>query len=140
MFNENVELRYDLVDTHISICSPVVLPLFSDNFDYQTWDDFVRGILVSEEILDNTIYYHQLEGSYAANVTNVQMYDAIRLVLFVRILNCSVIKTEFLKISKDIIQRWAYPLAPDLNRSDKVSRHTLSRFNIYKQPDVILAK
>ena len=42
--------------------------------------------------------------------------------------------------SKDIIQRWAYPLTPDLNRSDSVSRHTLSRYNVYKQPDVTLAK
>lgn len=80
MFKENsdVELHYDLVDTHISICSPVVLPLFSDNFDYQTWDDFVRGILINEEILDNTIYCHQLEGSYAAQVSNVPMYDSVR--------------------------------------------------------------
>ena len=78
MFKENVELCYDLVDTHICICSPVVLSLFSDNFDYQTWGDFVRGILISEEILDNTIYCHELEGSYAACVTNVSMYDAIR--------------------------------------------------------------
>lgn len=80
MFKENaqVELRHDLVDTHISICSPVVLPLFSDNFDYQSWGDFVKGILVDEEILDNTIYYHELEGSYAAQVSNVSMYDAVR--------------------------------------------------------------
>ena len=76
--NSSVDLRYDLVDTHISICSQTVLPLFSDNFDYQSWGDFVKGILISEEILDNTIYCHQLEGSYAAQVSNVQMYDSIR--------------------------------------------------------------
>ncbi|KAI9558918.1 hypothetical protein GHT06_015707 [Daphnia sinensis] len=121
MFKEHglVDLRYDLVDTHISICSPVVLPLFSDNFDYQTWGDFVRGILINEEILNNTIYYHQLEGSYAAHVSNISMYDAV---------------------SKDIIQRWTYPLVPDLNRSDNTPRHTLSRHNVYKQPGVTLGK
>ena len=42
--------------------------------------------------------------------------------------------------SKDIIQRWAFPLVPDLNRSDKTPRHTLSRHNVYKQPGVTLAK
>lgn len=28
-----------------------VAELFTDNFDYQTRDDFVRGILVNEEVL-----------------------------------------------------------------------------------------
>lgn len=76
--SEEFEIRYDLLDCHISICSPQVrvcsglkphptfmnevhtlcLPfspevaeLFTDNFDYQTRDDFVRGILVNEEVL-----------------------------------------------------------------------------------------
>lgn len=36
-----------------SICPRVlqVAELFTDNFDYQTRDDFVRGILVNEEVL-----------------------------------------------------------------------------------------
>ena len=52
MFQENsdVQLRYDLLDTHISICSPVVPCLFTDEFDYLTRDEFVRGILVNEEV------------------------------------------------------------------------------------------
>ena len=80
MFKENpqVELHYDLSNTHISICSPVVLHLFSDNFDYQTWEDFAKGILTNEEILGNTIYLHQLKGFYGARVSNIHMYDAIR--------------------------------------------------------------
>ena len=28
-----------------------VPPLFTDNFDYQTKDDFVRGILINEEVI-----------------------------------------------------------------------------------------
>ena len=52
MFQEHksVQLRYDLLDCHISICSPVVPQLFTENFDYQTRDHFVRGILVNEEV------------------------------------------------------------------------------------------
>ena len=76
--HNQIELRYDLVDTHIFICSPLVLTLFTDNFDYQTWGDFVKGILTNADIYDNSIYYHQLEGCYAAQVTNVSMYDAVR--------------------------------------------------------------
>ena len=117
--NNSVDLRFDLIDAHISICSPVVLPLFSDNFDYQTWDDFVRGILINDEILGNTIYLHQLESAYGAQVSNLQMYDSI---------------------SKDIIRRWTYPLVPDMNRGPDTSRHTLSRHNVYQQPNVTLAK
>lgn len=80
MFKEHgqVELRYDLADAHISICTPLVLPLFTDNFDYETWADFIRGILTNEDILGNTIYCHQLEGAYAAQISNVPMYDAVR--------------------------------------------------------------
>nr|KAF6381820.1 eukaryotic translation initiation factor 2B subunit epsilon [Pipistrellus kuhlii] len=47
---DGVEIRYDLLDCHISICSPQVAQLFTDNFDYQTRDDFVRGLLVNEEV------------------------------------------------------------------------------------------
>lgn len=56
--NSNVQLRYDLLDTHISICSPIVPCLFTDNFDYLTRDDFVRGILVNEEV--STIFFLEL--------------------------------------------------------------------------------
>ena len=50
--HKNIQLRYDLLDTTLCICSPHVPALFTDNFDYQTRDDFVRGILVNEEVKD----------------------------------------------------------------------------------------
>eukprot|EP00955_Chlamydomonas_euryale_P006017 64268-Chlamydomonas_euryale.AAC.1 len=38
------QVRTDLVDTHIAVCGPEVLLLFSDNFDYQSLQrDFVTG-------------------------------------------------------------------------------------------------
>lgn len=38
------QVRTDLIDTHITICAPEVLMLFSDNFDYQNVKrDFVGG-------------------------------------------------------------------------------------------------
>lgn len=48
--NEEVSIHYDLLDMHIAICSPCFPPLFSDNFDYQSLDDFVKGLLVNEEV------------------------------------------------------------------------------------------
>ena len=45
-----MSLRYDLMHSHISICSPRVTELFVDNFDYQTMSDFIRGVLLNEEV------------------------------------------------------------------------------------------
>ena len=73
-----MQIRYDLVDTHISICSPDLLPLFTDNFDYQTRGDFIVGILNNTDILGNSICYHELEREYAAQVSNIFLYDSIR--------------------------------------------------------------
>jgi hypothetical protein len=58
-----LQVRTDLLDTNISICSPEVLMMFSDNFDYQTLKrDFVVGTL-SEEELGKKIYLHVLQVS-----------------------------------------------------------------------------
>lgn len=56
-----LQLRYDLLDTNITICAPEVLMLFSDNFDYQNLrKDFVTGVL-SEEELGNKLYVYELQ-------------------------------------------------------------------------------
>ncbi|OXB62107.1 hypothetical protein ASZ78_010512, partial [Callipepla squamata] len=115
---ENVEVRHDLLDCHISICSPQVAELFTDNFDYQTRDDFVRGLLVNEEILGNQIHMHVTTEEYGAHICNLLMYEAV----------CS-----------DIIRRWVYPLTPEMNFSDdKNQSYTHSKHNIYRGVDVSL--
>jgi len=91
---DSVQVRTDLMDSHISICAPEVLMLFSDNFDYQNVKrDFVTGVL-SEEELGNKLYVHEVSTEYAAHVHNLRSYDAI---------------------SRDIMQRWAFPFVPDTN-------------------------
>lgn len=113
--NSNVDIRYDVLDCHVTICAPTVPQLFTDNFDYQTRHDFIRGILVSEEIMGNHIYTHFISDQYAARVSNLHTYDAI---------------------SKDVIHRWVYPLVPDnaIGESYSYGRH-----NIYLSGDVTLA-
>lgn len=77
--NSSIEIRYDLIDAEISICSPSVLSLFADNFDFQTRDDFIRGLLINEEILASTIYVSELPNEqYAAKVKDWQMYRIVR--------------------------------------------------------------
>lgn len=115
---DGVEIRYDLLDCHISICSPQVAQLFTDNFDYQTRDDFVRGLLVNEEILGNQIHMHVTTKEYGARVSNLHMYSAV----------CA-----------DVIRRWVYPLTPEVNFTDQPNQScTHSRHNIYRGPEVSL--
>uniref|UniRef100_A0A8C7B7V3 Translation initiation factor eIF2B subunit epsilon n=1 Tax=Neovison vison TaxID=452646 RepID=A0A8C7B7V3_NEOVI len=97
---------------------PLVAQLFTDNFDYQTRDDFVRGLLVNEEILGNQIHMHVTTREYGARVSNLHMYAAV----------CA-----------DVIRRWVYPLTPEANFTDNTTQScTHSRHNIYRGPEVSL--
>ncbi|KAG7330697.1 hypothetical protein KOW79_006919 [Hemibagrus wyckioides] len=114
--SDEFEVRHDLLDCHISICSPQVAELFTDNFDYQTRNDFVRGILVNEEILGNQIHMFVSKDGYGARVSNLHMYDSV---------------------SCDLIGRWAYPITPEANFSDEEGRScTHSRHNVYREVGV----
>lgn len=76
--NSEVKLHHNLVDTNIALCSPTVPPLFSDNFDFQTRDDFIHGILINEEILASSLYYTLLKSNqYAAAITNWKTYQTV---------------------------------------------------------------
>ncbi|XP_053316007.1 translation initiation factor eIF-2B subunit epsilon [Spea bombifrons] len=113
---DEIELRRDLLDCHISICSPQVAELFTDNFDYQTRDDFVRGLLVNEEILGNQIHLHVTQEEYGARVSNLLMYEAV---------------------TSDILCRWLYPITPETNFTDQTDQiYTHSRHNIYRGSEV----
>ncbi|KAH0624281.1 hypothetical protein JD844_007974 [Phrynosoma platyrhinos] len=115
---EDVQVRHDLLDCHISICSPQVAQLFTDNFDYQTRDDFVRGLLVNEEVLGNQIHMHVTSEEYGVPVSNLLMYESV---------------------SSDILQRWVYPMTPEMNITDDEKQScTHSRHNIYRGAEVSL--
>ncbi|XP_060623336.2 translation initiation factor eIF2B subunit epsilon [Anolis sagrei] len=115
---EEVQVRHDLLDCQISICSPQVAELFTDNFDYQTRDDFVRGLLVNEEVLGNQIHMHATSEEYGVPVSNLLMYESV---------------------SSDILQRWVYPMAPEMNiTGDEKQSCTHSRHNIYRGAEVSL--
>lgn len=92
--NSSISLHNDMQDCYIDICSPEVLSLFIDNFDYQHLRrHFLKGLLV-DDIMGYKIFTHEIHSSYAARVDNFRGYDTI---------------------SKDIIQRWTYPLVPDVH-------------------------
>lgn len=90
-----LEMRSDLIDCGIDICTPDVLALWSESFDYELpRKNFLHGVLKDFELNGKFIYTEILDDGYAARASNLQMYDAI---------------------SKDILGRWTFPLVPDSN-------------------------
>ncbi|KAJ8427031.1 hypothetical protein Cgig2_032859 [Carnegiea gigantea] len=66
------------------------------------------------QIMGYKIYTHEIHSSYAAKVENFRSYDAI---------------------SKDILQRWTYPLVPDV-LSFRNSVTKLGRQGLYRASDI----
>ena len=114
-----VEVREDLIDCGIDVCTPEVLLQYTDNFDWQMpRRGFLWGVLKDFETNQFTIHTHITGQGYAARVKNLQAYDAI---------------------SRDIVSRWTYPLCPDVNLLPDQS-YCLGNGNIYKENGVVLAR
>lgn len=114
-----IDIRQDLIDCSIDICTPDVLSLWSDSFDYQApRKHFLYGVLKDYELNGKTIHTHIIRDHYAARVRNLKAYDAV---------------------SKDIISRWTYPLCPDTNL---LPGHTydLRKGYVYQEQGVALAR
>ncbi|KAK3346269.1 nucleotide-diphospho-sugar transferase [Lasiosphaeria hispida] len=89
------ELRSDLVDCGIDICTPDMLALWSESFDYELpRKNFLHGVLKDWELNGKFIYTEIVDKGYAARASNLQMYDCI---------------------SRDILERWTFPYVPDTN-------------------------
>ncbi|RKP04784.1 nucleotide-diphospho-sugar transferase [Thamnocephalis sphaerospora] len=113
-----LDLRNDLIDCQIDICTLEVPALFTENFDYQDIRrDFVHGVLTSD-LLDKTIYAHVIEDAYAARATGLRIYDAI---------------------SKNMLRRWTYPMVPEnIAYGDTVFRLTSN--GCYKGSNIQMAR
>lgn len=108
-----VRVRRDLFETDVAICSTAVPCLFADNFDFQTKDDFVKGLLINEEILNSTLYSHVVDGGYVNKVFDWPSYQ---------------------KVTHDILHRWSYPQVPEI-----VDKYSLRYGNIYFGDNLKLA-
>jgi translation initiation factor eIF-2B subunit epsilon len=117
--HQELEIRQDLIDCGIDICTPDVLALWSDNFDFQApRKGFLHSVLKDYELNGKTFHTYIISDHYAARVRNLNAYDSV---------------------SKDIVSRWAYPLCPDSNLVQGQS-YRLQKGNIYKEEGVILAR
>lgn len=117
--NSEVDLKFDLLDPCIAICSPAIPPLFSDHFDCQTLDGFIKEVL-QNELIDNTIYMDQIESDYAAKMSNFRRY---------------------LCTNVDVINRWMYPLVPDVTFGRQGEfKCKLQRHQVYRGDQTIIER
>ena len=117
--NAEIDIRQDLIDCRIDICTPDVLSLWSDNFDNQApRKDFLYGVLKDYELNGKTVHTYIVEDHYAARVSNMKSYETI---------------------SKDVISRRTYPYCPDTNIFPE-QYYTRSKSNVYQEDGVILAR
>ncbi|KAL2375803.1 hypothetical protein RJZ90_007881 [Blastomyces dermatitidis] len=114
-----IDVRSDLIDTYIDICTPEVLGLWSDSFDYQTpRKQFLFGVLKDYELNGKTIHTHIIKDHYAARVRNLRTYDSV---------------------TKDTVSRYTYPLCLETNLVPDHT-YTLKRGNIYQEQGVRYAQ
>ena len=114
-----IDVRSDLIDCRIDICTADVLALWTDSFDYESpRKHFLHGVLKDHELNGKTIHVHIVRGRYAARLGDLLAYDAV---------------------SQDIVSRWAYPIGPDSNLVPGQS-YRFQRGNIYLEEGVVLAQ
>ncbi|EGD83111.1 hypothetical protein PTSG_12073 [Salpingoeca rosetta] len=71
MERKQVQLRYDLVQSHIFICTPLMLMQFHDNFDYASVFDLIRGVIDNEDIVGYKIHTAVSPKFYATRCANL---------------------------------------------------------------------
>ena len=117
--HSELEIRGDLVDCFIDICTPDVLGLWSDNFDYRSLRrSFLHGVLKDYELNGKTIYTAITSDQYAARVRNLKAYDIV---------------------SRNILGRCSYPLCPDSNLVSGQNYH-FQKGNLYKEAGLSIAR
>ncbi|XP_078040880.1 eukaryotic translation initiation factor 2B subunit epsilon [Augochlora pura] len=116
--HSEIEINTCYMDSHVYMCSPAVLPLFSDNFDFQTMEDFIRGVLMNEEILNSRIYWQQLNPEeYSLPVISWNAYQIL---------------------NRDILNRYSFPLT--LNSIPFLKNFIHMPRSTYKHRSASLAK
>lgn len=89
--HRDLDIRSDVVDMGIYLCSPDVLLEFRDNFDYHDlMTDFIESVLSGEDLLGRKIYVHVSEKAYGAAFLRKSLSD-------------------YLRVNVDVLDRWSYP-------------------------------
>lgn len=114
-----IDVRNDLYDCRIDICTPEVLGLWADSFDYQVpRTQFLFGVLKDYELNGMKIHTHIIKDHYATRVQNLHAYGLV---------------------TQDVISRWTFPLCPDTNLFPGYAYSFKRRF-IYQEQGAVLAR
>lgn len=116
----SMELRYDLADSEIAICSKEVLDHFSDNFDKTTLKDGFINWLYESEIIEDRVraFTVSQQGVYMARMVDPRMYGII---------------------TQDVLARKAFPLVIDQASIDSRANYDYKLFNCYIDQSAIIA-
>ena len=116
----SMELRQDLVDTEIAICTQEVLHHFADNFDKSSLKDgFINWMYESEIIEDRVRAFEvQQQGAYMGRIHDPRLYGIV---------------------SKDVLQRKAYPLVIDKKAIDSNSNYEYQMISRYIEESAQIA-
>jgi translation initiation factor eIF-2B subunit epsilon len=116
------EVRFDLIESGVLICSPEVMGFFSEEFDYHSLrDHLMRDVLTSEIYTSKFSAYVLPKHYYLQRVHVPRSYDGV---------------------SVDLMNRWLHPICLDANLfpPSTPSTYTSSRNNLYKEQNVHLAR
>lgn len=113
--HEAVEIRTDVIDPGIDICTPDALALWSESFDYELpRKNFLHGVLKDWELNGKYIYTEVVSEGYAARANNLQMYDSI---------------------TRDVLDRHTFPLVPDSDMI-KGNSYVVQKDNVVREKGV----
>ncbi|KAI4862312.1 nucleotide-diphospho-sugar transferase, partial [Hypoxylon rubiginosum] len=116
--HREAEARTDLIDAEIDICTPDVLALWSESFDYELpRANFLHGVLKDWELNGKMVHTEIVNEGYSARARNLQMYDAI---------------------SRDVLSGWTYPFTPECNIFPGQT-YRLRNDSVYQEDDVEVA-
>lgn len=93
MFTKGITIRGDLAPCGITFCTPDIVTQFTDNFDFEQFDQVIREYLVNDEILGQSIKIEILPEDVVA--FTAADYGSL------------------LRAQRLLIHRWCYPLTYD---------------------------
>lgn len=116
----SMELRFDLADSEIAICSKEVLDHFSDNFDKSSLKDGFINWLYESEIIEDRVRAFEVcqQGVYMARLVDPRMYGII---------------------TQDVLARKAFPLVIDKASIDPKANYDYKLFNSYIDQSAVIA-
>lgn len=119
-----LDVRNDLVDCGVDICSIDVPPLFTENFDYQSLRrEFVQGILTSD-LLEAKIFVHVAPPGDATSTSAGEPFSVVsRGVLGMPPYGAGYMlrvsdPARYDAASRDVLAGWTYPNTPRLGMPD----------------------